>query len=258
MTNLVLSVESLRGNERVSIAVDVLINAGYTGRQQEVVRAHVAELAAQGVRPPPEVPMYYRLPVSALTQSKRIEVTGDKTSGEVEYVLIAERGRLLVALGSDHTDRAVETADVLLSKQVCPNVCSAEAWLFEEVAAHWDELILRSWSRTSGGDWTLYQEGRCERLLAPLALLDSVRAKGAFASGAQAVIFSGTIPACHGATALDASFKGEMFDPRLKRSLHFAYDVVQLAQPALSPPVVTSVGDESSRQSALVQSEIRN
>lgn len=249
-TTLVLSVANLRNHsEQVSIPVDVVVNAGYSGRQHDAVRAHVAELAAQGVRPPPEVPMYYRLPVSVLVQSERIEVTGDKTSGEVEYVLIVERGRLLVALGSDHTDRTVETADVLVSKQVCPNVCSTTAWLFDDVEAHWDEVVLRAWSRIPGGDWTLYQEGPCGRLLAPRALLDSVRAKGALDSSAQAVIFSGTIPACHGVAALGASFKGELFDPRLKRSLHFAYEVVQLPQPPLTPAAVvldagTAVGRE--------------
>ncbi|MDO8545454.1 MAG: DUF2848 family protein [Opitutaceae bacterium] len=233
--NLVFSVGNLQGGiATVSVPIDVVVNAGYSGRNQDTVRAHVAELAEQGVCPPPEVPMYYRLPVATLTQAERIEVTGSKTSGEVEYVLIADRDRLLVTVGSDHTDRAVETADVLLSKQVCPNVCSAMAWPFEEVEAHWDELILRSWSRPEGGDWTLYQEGRCERLLAPRALLDSIRSRVARDENNGLLVFSGTIPAGDGAGALDAAFKGELFDPRLNRALRFAYEVAHLPQPALS------------------------
>ena len=54
-----------------------------------------------------------------LTQEDSIEVCGTDSSGEVEFVLIGWQGRIFVGLGSDHTDRKVESYSVTVSKQMC-------------------------------------------------------------------------------------------------------------------------------------------
>ena len=46
-------------------------------------------------------------------------ISADESSGEVEFVLIGWQGRTFVGLGSDHTDRKVESYSVTVSKQMC-------------------------------------------------------------------------------------------------------------------------------------------
>jgi hypothetical protein len=58
--------------------------------------------------------------------------------------VIFSAGGLWVGLGSDHTDRAAEAYSVALSKQLCRTVVAGELWRFDDVAPHWDWLILRA------------------------------------------------------------------------------------------------------------------
>jgi hypothetical protein len=45
--------------EEIEVTPEIVAIAGYTGRNQEAVRRHVAELAAHGIAAPPRVPMVY-------------------------------------------------------------------------------------------------------------------------------------------------------------------------------------------------------
>src|SRR5262245_27490210 len=78
-----------------------LINAGYMGRDQASVKAHIEELRHEGILPPPSVPMLYPLTADNLTTAEQIEVLGGNTSGEVEYVLFLVEDDILVGVGSD-------------------------------------------------------------------------------------------------------------------------------------------------------------
>src|SRR5690349_18580321 len=100
----------------VTVAVDNLIIAGWTGRDPKAVEQHIRELEALGVKRPAAVPIFYRVAVARLTTASAIEVLGEKSSGEVEFVLLKCNGRLWVGTGSDHTDREAEVAGVSLSK----------------------------------------------------------------------------------------------------------------------------------------------
>jgi hypothetical protein len=62
-------------------------------------------LRALGVATPERTPAFYRVDPGLLTTATRIGVEGTFTSGEVEPVLIVHQGRLLLSVGSDHTDR---------------------------------------------------------------------------------------------------------------------------------------------------------
>ena len=58
---------------------------------------------------PSAVPLYYRVAAQQFTQASAIQVVGSETSGEVEPVLFDTGRALYLGLGSDHTDRALET-----------------------------------------------------------------------------------------------------------------------------------------------------
>src|SRR6266851_2852888 len=85
-----------------------LVIAGWTGRDQSAVDAHIRELLELGVRRPRSTPMFYRVSASQLTSDGRIQVMGKDSTGEVEFVVFRSAGKVLVGLGSDHTDRKME------------------------------------------------------------------------------------------------------------------------------------------------------
>jgi Protein of unknown function (DUF2848) len=76
---------------------------------------------------------------------------------------------LFVGVGSDHTDRKAEVVGVSLSKQMCAKPVSREVWRLEEVAAHWDKLVLRSYIAADGRR-RLYQEGSVAAMRPPTEL----------------------------------------------------------------------------------------
>src|SRR5690606_15423909 len=96
--------------------------------------------------------------------------SGSESSGEVEFVLARIDGRLWVGVGSDHTDRKLETVGVAISKQLCDKPMAATLWAYDEVADHWDALMLRSYIHENGGR-VPYQEGPVTTMLDPLELV---------------------------------------------------------------------------------------
>src|SRR5882672_9607291 len=120
------------------IDITRLVIAGWTGRDKAAVEKHIAELEAIGVRRPRTVPTFYRLGAGLLTTASEIEVVGEDSSGEVEFVLISAADALYVGVGSDHTDRTVEAYAVTVSKQMCPKPLGEELWAFAELEARWD------------------------------------------------------------------------------------------------------------------------
>ncbi len=105
--------------QAIDLAVKDLVIAGWTGRDTEALEAHIAELEAIGVPRPPSVPCFYRVSAGLLTTSDEIQASGPDSSGEVEFVLYGSDQGMLIGVGSDHTDRRVETYDVTVSKQMC-------------------------------------------------------------------------------------------------------------------------------------------
>src|SRR4029077_11946054 len=97
---------------RREVAIDEAVVAGWTGRDAAAVEKHIRELEALGVKRPATTPIFYRVSAARLTTDAEIEVVGDKSGGEVEFVLLRHGGRMWVASGSDHTDREVETYGV--------------------------------------------------------------------------------------------------------------------------------------------------
>jgi hypothetical protein len=204
-----------------------LMIAGWAGRDQAVLAHHIEELAALGVAPPSRTPLFYAAAPTLLTQAAELHVLGRDSSGEVEPLLLMGEEGALVGLGSDHTDRAAEAWSVPHSKQLCGKPVAGELWRFDEVAAHWDALVLRAWIREApGGEWVLYQEGAMSALRRPDEL-------ATLAGGLRPgdAMLCGTVPARGGIRPADA-FRMELADDKLGRRLAHSYRTVPL-------PVVT-------------------
>lgn len=207
--------------ERRTVVVSRLLIAGWTGRDQEAVQAHVRELEEVGVKPPSSIPVFYRAGVETLTTRSSVQVVGGDGSGEVETVLLADDRDLFVAVGSDHTDRKVEAYSIAVSKQMCPKPVSPTAWRYADVAGHWDALILRSWAMIDG-QRQIYQEGSVAGLLAPETLFDRLAARPSLLAGTA--MFGGTLSAIGGIRPAE-KFELALEDPVLGRTLTHNYTI---------------------------------
>lgn len=201
-----------------------LIIAGWTGRNQQAVEKHIRELEAIGVKRPKTTPIFYRVSASLLTTEDTIDVLGGNSSGEVECVLHAVGGDILVGVGSDHTDRKAEAIGVSLSKQMCAKPVSRQAWRFADVAPHWDRLMLRSYIRVNGTR-RIYQEGSVSAMRPPEELCRLW--SGDTRLPQHASMFCGTL-AVHGGIVSAERFEMELEDPVLNRSITHGYNVRSL------------------------------
>jgi Protein of unknown function (DUF2848) len=201
--------------------------AGWTQRDSVAREKHIAELEALGVGRPTSTPIYYRVSASRLTTSEEIEAVGENSSGEVEFVLVRNEGGLWIGVGSDHTDRTVETYNVTVSKQMCDKPIAPELWCFEDVRDHWDSLALRSWIEENG-EARLYQEGSVASILSPDQIIAGIAATGRLAEGTA--LFCGTLPA-KGGIRPSKKFSFELFDPVRNVGISHAYtvDILQSA-----------------------------
>ena len=218
-----LNVVTAQGIEPRTFHFARMVNAGYVGRNQEEVRRHIDELAAKGIPGPKKTPTLYPVIPKTLVNDDFIEVYGEQTSGEVEYVLFIVGGKeIYVGLGSDHTDRHLEEADIPRAKQICPNVVSRNVWPLSEVEAKWDELLIRSWV-VKGGEKVAYQEGRLGLIMNPGQLMDFVKSR--IGSLDSTVIFSGTLGTLTGGFVYGECFIAELEDAASKRRLELQYEV---------------------------------
>lgn len=224
MNALELTVESREGAHPLRMEIQQLVIGGWTGRDKAAMEHHMVELEKLGVKRPASTPVYYRVAAARLTTQDSVEDQGHNGSGEVETVLFASDGRTYVGVGSDHTDRQVETYGISVSKQLCDKPIASTVWPYDEVAAHWDTLILRSHAVVDGHR-VLYQEGPVSSLLAPLDLIQGLNSGGSLPDGTA--LFGGTMPAI-GGIKMASRFEAELEDPVLGRSIHFGYDVAAL------------------------------
>lgn len=209
-----------RPSERpLTMDVERVAIAGYTGRDREAVEQYVAKLAEEGIDPPGSIPMVFAVGVDRVVSHDVVDVTGDHTCGEVEFVLLVTEDGVHVTVGSDHTDRALEQESIALSKQMVPKVVAREAWRLEEIEDHWDQLILTA---TVGADKRPYQRTGVDFFMKPDDILKFVAAKPG------TVVFCGTVSSLGGSFDFDPVFAGTLTDPVLGRSIDFTYRARQL------------------------------
>jgi hypothetical protein len=224
MFDLAFTIDAQGTTTPLTLAIDQAVIAGWTGRDPVARDKHIAELEAIGIARPVTTPIYYRVSARRITTTDSIEACGHDSSGEVEFVLIGWQGRIFVGLGSDHTDRKVETYSVTVSKQMCDKVMAPVLWELEEVADHWDQMILRAYAWIEGAR-VLYQEGTLDSMLSVVDLIQGGFGGKGLPDGCA--MFGGTF-AAKGGIRPASRFEYEFEDPVLKRSIRHAYDVIEL------------------------------
>ena len=170
----------------VVLEPDAFTIAGYTGRDRAMVQKHIDELAREGIAPPPEVPMWYEMPVGILTIADAIEAPSAQSCGEVEPVIVGIGDALYLGIGSDHTARDIEREDIEKSKAVCPKPIGKTLVRVDAFGESYDAMTLESWI-----DGEAYQSGTVAQLIPLATTLAGFRSRKtpqAFA------LFCGTVP----------------------------------------------------------------
>ncbi|ABS65300.1 conserved hypothetical protein; putative alcohol dehydrogenase class III [Xanthobacter versatilis] len=205
--------------KRLAVEIRHAVIAGWTGRDKAALEKHIVELEELGVPRPASTPIYYRVAAARFTTADAIECTGPDSSGEVEFMVLESGGRRFLGVGSDHTDRTVETYGITVSKQMCDKPVAPELWVLDDVLPHWDSLIIRSFA-TIDGERVLYQEGPVSAMLPPGEIIAGY---GPGLSEGTAM-FCGTL-AAKGGIRPAARFEFELEDPVLKHTIRHGYDV---------------------------------
>ncbi|MFE3248351.1 DUF2848 domain-containing protein [Streptomyces sp. NPDC059209] len=212
-----------------SIDVVQVLNAGYAGRSQADVAAHVAELAELGVPAPSVTPALYPVSPYLAQHTEHVSVQHGRTSGEAEWALVVDgEGDLLLTAACDHTDRELEVHGVAWSKNASPDVLARRAWRLADVQERLDELALRAWV-THDGRETLIQDGTLAELLTPGYWAGVLRERGDLVPGT--VLISGTIPMAEGVDQFADRWRVELSDPATGDVIDLAYDVVRMPAP---------------------------
>ncbi|WP_075795688.1 DUF2848 domain-containing protein [Massilia putida] len=226
-----LESDGVASTRLLAVEPNNLIISGWTGRDAAAIEHHIEELAALGVPRPSAVPLYYRAGKALLSQSPVVDVLGPESSGEAEPALFFADGEWWLTVGSDHTDRQVESYSVAVSKQMCPKPIATSAWRWRDLASRQDDIVLES-RIYEGGEWVTYQRGT----LASIRPLESLRDGYFDSTGAAArdghVQFCGTLGAIPNAQGQGIRpvelMEISLRDPVLKRSIVHRYSACVL------------------------------
>ncbi len=183
-----------------------------------------------------------------LTNEETIEVQGPHTSGEVEFVAFSYGGETFVSVGSDHNDRSLgelwtpmlgKVNDTAKTKQMVPAVVAGDAWRYDDVNGHWDDLVLKSYVTVSDQRAPFQELG-----LVNLLDLEYYKEHAPWLERDGSVLFGGSgglhpdVPSTvytgqadlEGVT-FQTDFHFEMVDPVLGRTISHGYDVLCLEEP---------------------------
>lgn len=206
------------------VPVTRAFNLGSATRKATEAEYHQREMADVGVTIAFDVPAprIYPLAPQMVTTADEVLVHGDRTSGEVEIVLLVDGDEVFVGVGSDHTDRALEQISIPWSKQACPNVLAPTIWRWEDVASHWDRCELHS-----SVDGRTYQQVSTSVFLSPPDVLAVLRERMTTLP-ASFVVFCGTYVSVDGRLGYGDHWEFSLHDPELGRTLSHGYDVVPM------------------------------
>jgi hypothetical protein len=214
---------TLPDGSTVDTTVHTLLNAGYAGRSQDDVAAHVRELAELGVPAPAVTPALYPVAPYLAQQTETVPVQHGRTSGEAEWALVVSEEGVLLTAACDHTDRALEVHGVAWSKNAAPDVLARRAWRLADLGDV-DAVRLRSWI-----DGRLLQDGTLAELLAPSYWLAALEERGLATPGT--VLLSGTLPMDPAVDQFGESWRVAMTDPATGDVIELAYTVAPLPEP---------------------------
>lgn len=209
--------------QTIELRMDCCVAAGYTGRDQQSVQAHIDELEKLGVSTPYAIPAMYWISPARITSHHTIVVVGQNTSPEVEFFLATnQKNKMYMTVASDHTDRELEAVSVGKSKQVCDKIVGDIFWDVDEVNDHWDSLLLNSKVKKDGS-WIPYQSGTLGAILPYQDLLNRVSSD--VPAGKYPSLFSGTLPIIGGDVVYTSSCEISLKDPVLNREIIKRYDI---------------------------------
>ena len=212
-----------------TVEVRDLLNAGYAGREQDEVQAHIAELAELGIPGPAATPALYPVSPYLAQQESEVSVQHAKTSGEAEWALVITDQEVLLTVACDHTDRELEVHGVAWSKNAGPDVLGRQAWRLDDVRGHLDRITLKAWVGDDGEPDTLIQDSTLGALLSPDYWLQVLSERGLNRPGT--VLISGTVAMLPGVNQFARTWKVEMADPVTGGRIEAAYGVRQMAEP---------------------------
>lgn len=201
-------------------SIEKLIVVGFAGRDIEKTLEHIRELEAEGIPCPKSVPVVYECSKEILTTATSLDVIGDKTSGEVEYLVLVQDGKYYIGLGSDHTDRSLEAVSIHKSKQVCLKPYATDFWDYEEIKGHFNEIRLVS-TQVINGNKVEYQAGVVSDLLPIERIIAEIAAETVVDN---CLIYTGTVPLTAG-FKFGEEFSCKLIDDKLQRSISLSYKI---------------------------------
>ena len=227
MSKMAFTLVTKEGTTPLQMEYERVFAIGYAGRNMEKTMEHIRELEKNlGVPAPKKIPTIFQCGNYVLTQEKDLAVIGEKTCGEVEYVIVLDHGKIYIGVGSDHTDRELEAASVPKAKQICAKPICDTLWAYEEMKDHWDGIQLNSW-QTVDGQEIPYQKGTLADILPVEVILKELNER---AGGIDnCIIFSGTVPVLDG-FRFGTNFRYEMVDSTLGRTLGSDYNVIAISE----------------------------
>ncbi|WP_372999296.1 DUF2848 family protein [Lutispora sp.] len=227
MKTINFKLQRMSGEEDLALSYDELLVIGYAGRNMEKTMEHIKELEEQlGVPAPKKIPTIFECSHELLTQEKDIKFVGSKTSGEVEYVIVLYNDNIYIGLGSDHTDRELESVSVPKAKQVCPKPISKELWDYNDLKDHWDSIKLISYQTINGVE-EVYQDGTLADILPVEKILEELKER--VGDIKNSIIYSGTVPLLKG-FAYGDNFRCMMVDEVLNRTIALDYNVQVISE----------------------------
>lgn len=215
-----ITIETLNGNKELSLQLNHLLVVGFAGKDIEKTMEHIHELEKEGIKCPKSVPVLYQCSKELLTTSSNIEVIGNKTSGEVEYLILVHEGTYYIGVGSDHTDRELEAVSIHKSKQLCLKPFATTFWPYEEIKGHFDNIKLKS-SQILNGQTIDYQQGVTSDLLSLDTIINTLKKE---IDVENSLIFTGTVPLNNGFQYGEA-FSCQLIDEELNRTINLSYKI---------------------------------
>ena len=212
-----------------SVAVTTLLNAGYAGRNQSDVQAHIDELAELGIPGPETIPSLYPVSPYLAQQTDHVDVQHAKTSGEAEWALVFTADDVLLTVACDHTDRALEVHGVAWSKNASPDVLGAQAWRLSDVEADLDGITLEAFVTDAEGEERQIQNGTLAELLPPRYWIDRLTERGEAREGT--VLISGTIPMDGSVDQFARAWRVVMTNPATGDRIEAGYEVELMPEP---------------------------
>ena len=227
MQELVVTLEHFDGNIREQpLQIERMYNFGSATRDPQSVVAHQEEVAKSGIHIAVDVPAprIYPIGLHSLDTSNSVFVQSTQTSGEVEIVIYVS-DQIYVGVGSDHTDRALETVSIPGSKQACVNHLAPKLWAWSDIADSWDECVLRSWV-----DGRLYQEVGVDKFLSPPDVLSVLKERVNNVPTRDFLVYCGTYVSVDKALGFGSNWRYQLDAPKLNRQIDAQYEVIDILE----------------------------